>query len=346
MCRRISLYGTQQTSVFGLNVTAFGHIKKVDIIVADGFVLTEFAGVVDTLRLANRVSALPVFEWFYRSVSGGPVASSSEAVVQTDPFEDRPEADYLFVIGNADPDCPALALQKEIDRYTNRQATVFLLAEAASRFIKDSGDKIASHTTHWENTELFHERGSMIETGHAIAAQDGGIVTCAGMGTTYDVTLSMIGQHVSPATKMAVANILLHDKIRDYSTAQPFSGAKGTVTGDRELDHCIKIMQANIEDPLPIGELVKVLNLSNRSLERKFRLHLNTTPNRFYRELRLTKANNLLLNTTMSVRDVGLACGFSNGFSGLYKSFFGITPAVLRKQRRADQNNMQNHDAK
>jgi len=314
-----------------------GHITVVDVVVAEGFVLTELAGVVDTLRLANRVSALPVFEWKYRSANGGPVNSSSFASVQTEAYEDRPDADYLFVIGNADPDCPALALKKVIDRYTNRQATVFLLAEAASRFIKDSGDKIASHTTHWENTELMHERGSMIETGHAIAAQDGGIVTCAGMGTTYDVTLAMIGQHVSPASKMAVANILLHDKIRDFSTSQPFSGAKGTVTGDRELDQCIEIMQANIEDPLPIGELVKVLSLSNRSLERKFRLHLNTTPNRFYRELRLTKANNLLLNTTMSVRDVGLACGFSNGFSGLYKSFYGITPAVLRKQRRSSQ---------
>jgi len=317
-------------------VSDLGHIIRVDIIVADGFVLTELAGVVDTLRIANRVSAQSVFNWTYRAAKGGPIASSSEAFVQAHPFDDRPEADYLFVIGNVDPDCPALALRSVIDLYTSRQASVFLLAEAASRFIKDSGDKIASHTTHWENLDLLRERGSLIESGQAIAAQDGGIVTCAGMGTTYDVTLALIGQHVSQATKVAVANILLHDKIRDFSAMQPFSGAKGAVTGDRELDHCIEIMQANIEDPLPIAELVRVLKLSNRSLERKFRAHLNTTPHRFYRELRLTKANNLLLNTDMSVRDVGLACGFNNGFSGLYKSFYGLTPAVLRKRRRAD----------
>ena len=82
-----------------------GHITTADIVVADGFVLTELAGVVDTLRLANRVSALPVFEWKYRSAGGGPVSSSSEAVVRSEPFEDRPDAEYLFVIGNADPDC-------------------------------------------------------------------------------------------------------------------------------------------------------------------------------------------------------------------------------------------------
>ena len=55
--------------------------------------------------------------------------------------------------------------------------------------------------------------------------------------------------------------------------------------------------------------------------------------------MRLNKANNLLLNTTMSVREIGLACGFQNGFSTLYKSVFGITPFALRKRRRlgADQ---------
>ena len=93
-------------------------------------------------------------------------------------------------------------------------------------------------------------------------------------------------------------------------------------------------MQDNIEEPVPINEIVDELGISTRSLERKFKTFLGTTPNGFYREMRLSKANNLLLNTTMSVREIGLACGFPNGFSSLYKSFFGITPFVLRKRRR------------
>lgn len=42
-----------------------------DIAVADGFVVTEFAGVVDVLRLANRVSGQDVFAWRYLSHRGG-----------------------------------------------------------------------------------------------------------------------------------------------------------------------------------------------------------------------------------------------------------------------------------
>ena len=34
---------------------------KVDLLLTDGFVLTEYAGVVDLLRLANRIALKPFF---------------------------------------------------------------------------------------------------------------------------------------------------------------------------------------------------------------------------------------------------------------------------------------------
>ncbi|WP_372884282.1 GlxA family transcriptional regulator [Shimia sp.] len=305
-----------------------------DILLADDFVLTELAGVVDVLMIANRVSAHPVFEWRYLSVNGGYVKSRTGAYVETRQPPDRPEADYLFALGCSDPDSPALSLGRHVQAYTYRNAQVFLLAEAASRYISEHGDRHNALTTHWENSVLLRERQGVFDAGSALAVQDGPIVTCAGMSSAIDITLALIGRHVSSAIKMTVADIMLHEKIRDFSTQQPFSGLRGTNTGDPELDRCIELMSSNIEEPLPINELVRILGMSNRSLERKFRTLLDTTPNTYYRELRLAKANNLLLNTTMSVQDVGFACGFGSGFSGLYKSFFGITPLAMRKERR------------
>jgi len=171
------------------------------------------------------------------------------------------------------------------------------------------------------------------DTGACLAVEAGQVVACAGMTATLDIILSVIGRHVSAAVVRTVADIFLHERIRDFGTRQPFSGLSSTTTGDGELDQCLDLMQANIEEPLPINEICALIGLSNRSLERKFRSLLNTTPGSYYRELRLSRANNLLLNTSMSVQDIGLACGFPSGFSGLYKSAFGIAPLALRKQR-------------
>lgn len=310
------------------------RLCRFDILVADDFVLTELAGVVDVLMIANRISARPVFEWTYRSLDGGYIRSRTDAFVETKPLPDRPDADYLFVLGNSNPDNPSLSVGNKLSRYRHRDAQVFLLAEAASRYITEYGDKHIAVTTHWENSALQRERRAAFAAGTTLAVQDGSIVTCAGMEATVDITLALIGRHVSAAIRNTVADIMLHERIRDFSTQQPFSGTHGTQTGDQELDACIELMSANIEEPLPINELVRLLGISNRSLERKFRTYLDTTPNTYYRELRLAKANNLLMNTTLSVREIGLACGFGSGFSGLYKTFFGITPLAMRKERR------------
>jgi transcriptional regulator GlxA family with amidase domain len=303
-----------------------------DILVAPGFVLLELASLVDVLRISNRVSATPPFTYTYRSLRGGPIASSSDATVQTETIPNQPDATYLFVIGNSNPDHPDLSLGRVVSNYTYRGAQVFLLAEAASRYIDEQGT--ADLATHWENASFLRERGARFEAKLSIATERGAVVTCAGMGATTDIALVVIGRHISGPTQLTVADVMLHENIRDFSSMQPFSGAKNTATGDKKLDHCIKLMQANIEDPLPIQDLVDSLNISNRSLERKFKAFFGTTPNGFYREMRLAKANNLLLNTSMSVREIGLACGFPIGFSSVYRSLFGVTPFVMRQQKR------------
>ncbi len=265
------------------------------------------------------------------------IVSSSEALVSTDRFTNKPDADYLFVIGNSDPDEPALTMGHEINKYTHRGAKVFLLAEAASRYIKEKGSAARGMSTHWENSAILRERMELLDADNALASGDGPVVTCAGMSATMDVVLSVMRQHMSSAELQTVVNIFLHEKIRDLETRQPFGGSRIATTGDTQLDLAIEIMQTRIEDPVPIGELGASLDVSTRALERKFQKYLGTTPNTYYRQLRLARANNFLLNTTMSVREVGLASGFAGGFSVLYKRFYGITPLEMRR-RRSKQN--------
>lgn len=304
-----------------------------DIIVADGFVLTEVAAVVDALRIANRISLRPVFSWSYRSVHGGPITSSSALMVTTQPVPEKPASHFAVFIGNSNQSHVDLAHAESVRRYSFRGARVVLLAEAAARFIQDTQGADEIHTTHWENRAVLAENMPVSDARSSFAADDGKIITCAGMSATFDMILGLMERHMTSAAVMTVADIFLHDKIRDAQTPQPFDGNRLGSTGDKELDDCILLMQANMEEPLPIGELAVLLNVSNRSLERKFHSVLKTTPNTYYRELRLHRASHLLLNTSLSLAEVAHACGFSSGFSRAYKNLFGVTPTIARKQK-------------
>ena len=308
-------------------------IIRFDLLLVEGFVLTEYAGVVDQLRLANRIMLKPFFHWRSLSAGGGPVACRSDAVVETVPFETYPEADYAVVLGNTNPLEPGLSMGRVIDTYVSRGAKVILLAEAAARYIEERGDD--GLTTHWENRTLLQEQSGLGSGVQALATEKGQIITCAGMGATVDMALTIMMRHIPSTTVEAVADVLLHDRIRDLGTLQPFGGSTSIKTGDRELDACIELMQANIEEPLPIGELVRLVGVSSRSLERRFASYLKARPADYYRALRLNKANNLLLNTSMPVNEIGLACGFPSGFTRHYRAMFGVTPQEARRQRRS-----------
>jgi AraC family carnitine catabolism transcriptional activator len=65
---------------------------------------------------------------------------------------------------------------------------------------------------------------------------------------------------------------------------------------------------------------------SPRQLERRFKAALGMGPMRFYLGLRLERAERLLTYSRLSVRDVGLAAGFSSmaQFSRAYRARFGL----------------------
>ena len=95
-----------------------------------------------------------------------------------------------------------------------------------------------------------------------------------------------------------------------------------------KLSQVIQMMEQNIEEPISPAVLAKDVGMSTRQLERLFRRYLNRSPKRYYMELRLQKARNLLMQTDMSVINVALACGFASPshFSKCYRAHYETTP--------------------
>ena len=66
-----------------------------------------------------------------------------------------------------------------------------------------------------------------------------------------------------------------------------------------------------------------------------FKQHLDTLPSRWYLEQRLQRAQRLLQQTSQSILQIGLGCGFTSGahFSNAYRNCFGRTPRDERSAR-------------
>jgi transcriptional regulator GlxA family with amidase domain len=306
---------------------------KVDIILSDGFVMTELSGVVDVLRLANRVVDKKMFTFRYVSPEAGIVKSSADTWLNASALSNNPDADFAVFLGNSDLNFTSREIEKAVHKYRYTNAKVVLLAEAAAIYISANSDDGFGHTTHWENRLLLEERSGLYDIAPSLAVSTDKIVTCAGLVSTYDIMLQIVAGYLSKAKLLTISSILLLDKVRSFETRQPGAMDALSAGKDSHIDQAIKMMQSNIEEPLKTTELAKVLGQTTRSLERQFLRHLGRSPGRFYRELRLIRAQNFLVNTDMSILEIAAACGFGSNFGKIYKAYYGKTPRETRKER-------------
>ena len=306
---------------------------KVDIILSDGFVMTELSGVVDVLRLANRVVDKKMFTFRYVSPEAGIVKSSADTWLNASALSNNPDADIAVFLGNSDLNFTSREIEKAVHKYRYTNAKVVLLAEAAAIYISANSDDGFGHTTHWENRLLLEERSGLYDIAPSLAVSTDKIVTCAGLVSTYYIMLQIVAGYLSNAKLLTISSILLLDKVRSFETRQPGAMDALSAGKDSHIDQAIKMMQSNIEEPLKTTELAKVLGQTTRSLERQFLRHLGRSPGRFYRELRLIRAQNFLVNTDMSILEIAAACGFGSNFGKIYKAYYGKTPRETRKER-------------
>jgi transcriptional regulator GlxA family with amidase domain len=310
-------------------------IQHVDIVLSDGFVMTELSGVVDVLRLSNRVVGEQLFTFRYVSPEEGVVKSSADTWLNAVGLPKSPDADIAVFLGNSDLNFTSREIEQSVHKYRFSGAVVILLAEAAAIYISANSEDGFAHTTHWENRLLLEEKSGIFDIAPSLAVWNDKVVTCAGLVSTYDVMLQIVAAFVSKAKLLTISSILLMDRVRSFETRQPGAMDALSAGKDSHIDHAVKLMQSNIEEPLKTTELAAALGQTTRSLERQFLRHLGRSPGRFYRELRLIRAQNFLVNTDMSILEIAAACGFGSNFGKIYKAYYGKTPRETRKERLA-----------
>jgi transcriptional regulator GlxA family with amidase domain len=183
-------------------------------------------------------------------------------------------------------------------------------------------------TIHWENHDAFLEEFEEVTLTKSIFVIDGNRMTTAGGTASIDLMLSLIADEHGEKLANAVADQQIYSTIRTDQDTQRLSVPTRIGVRHPKLSQVIQMMEGNIEEPISPSILAREVGMSTRQLERLFRRYLSRSPKRYYMELRLQKARNLLMQTDMTVINVALACGFASPshFSKCYRAHYQTTP--------------------
>ena len=318
----------------------FGNIEgdktqTIGFLLVPNFSMIAFTAAIEPLRTANRLANKKLYDWTIIGTDNASILASNE-------LEILPE---LNIYESLDIDTLVICAGLDANHYLNKKLLGRLRTLArkpimlgsvctGSILLAEAGllnDKRC--TIHWENIEGFAETYPHLNITATLFEVDQNRFTCSGGTAPLDMMIHSMELDHGKAFSLNVADRLLHNFVREPHEAQRMNIGYRTGIHNPKLLAAIGYMEVYLENPLSLSNLAKSVNISLRQLERLFKLKLGTTPARYYLDLRLERARQLLKQTSMSVLQVAVSTGFTSAshFTQSYKKFFGHPPSQERK---------------
>ena len=311
------------------------QLREIVFVLVPDYSFIAFSSAVEPLRMANRMRGEQLYRWRIASVGGAPVASSNGLFVQIDgDFGSTENADLVIV-------CAGEQVQRHVDKtciaWLRRLARhgIPLGAICTGSYLLARADLLGGYrcTIHWENLASLREEYPDIIVTSELFEIDRDRYTCSGGIAPLDMMLNVIQAEHGSQLAVAVSEEFICERIRGGNDRQRIPLKHRLGTSQPKLVEAVSLMEANLEEPMSLDELSRHVGLSRRQLERLFQKHVRCVPTRYYLNLRLARARQLLLQTARPIVDIAFACGFVSAphFSKCYRDHFGVPP---REERR------------
>ncbi|MFT7594437.1 MAG: transcriptional regulator GlxA family with amidase domain [Paracoccaceae bacterium] len=319
----------EQRQVVDVDTTQ-SHPRRFVFVLLDNFSMLCFSSALESLRIANRMAGKTLYTWWLVGEGGDHVACSAGTGFKLDDdLSDLLRDDTIMICGGIDVQVSTTKrLLGWVRRESRKGLKIAGLCTAAYSMARAGLLNGKKATIHWENSDSFAEEFEDVELTKSVFVIDGNRMTTAGGTSSIDLMLKLIADEHGEDLANAVADQLIYSSIRTDQDTQRLSVPTRIGVRHPKLSQVIQMMEINIEEPISPSILAKDVGMSTRQLERLFRRYLNRSPKRYYMELRLQKARNLLMQTDMSVINVALACGFASPshFSKCYRAHYDTTP--------------------
>jgi AraC family carnitine catabolism transcriptional activator len=304
-------------------------------IVVPRFNITTLITMIETLRIANYLAPSSTFSWEVASFDGSKITASNGMTATIKTANDNlRSAEFVFILGSWGT-----------EHYHNQKLTAWLRkrARAGERICGvELGSYIVaraglldgkSATIHWSWLNGFKENFDRVEVEESLFTLDSKVMTCSGGLAGVDLMLRLIEEINGSSFSGEIADQMLHHPIRSAASPQRSTMGRSTETMRPLLREAMTLIENNIEEPLTVPQIAKVLGVSQRQLERQFKKNVGCTVVQFGLLKRLQNARLLLISTDMSIRQIATASGFNtmSHFAFSFGKFFGRRPSDYRE---------------
>ena len=282
-------------------------------IVVPRFNITTLITMIETLRIANYLAPSSTFSWEVASFDGSKIIASNGMTATIKTANDNlRSAEFVFILGSWGT-----------EHYHNQKLTAWLRkrARAGERICGvELGSYIVaraglldgkSATIHWSWLNGFKENFDRVEVEESLFTLDSKVMTCSGGLAGVDLMLRLIEEINGSSFSGEIADQMLHHPIRSAASPQRSTMGRSTETMRPLLREAMTLIENNIEEPLTVPQIAKVLGVSQRQLERQFKKNVGCTVVQFGLLKRLQNARLLLISTDMSIRQIATASGFN-----------------------------------
>lgn len=330
------------------------HIR---IWVYDGILASGVAGSIDVFTAANAVWAerqgggrakTPLLQWRIESLDGKPVQTASGQIIGVDgPINAKTAADAVVVpgpfIANIERFFERLDLVRPLFAALRRQhergallasycTGSFILAEAG---LLDGG--VA--TTHWAKAKVFAKRYPEVDLRISEILTEQNRIICSGAVTTsLNLALRLVEKLAGAEVAAATGKMMLIDTNR-VSQSSYASLPDAPQHSDALVARAERWMEKSLQQGFSLGELARHLAVSERTLNRRFKLATGAAPLHYLQSLRVDVAKRLLETRGLNVDAVSARVGYNDlsTFRRLFKRETGLSPRDYQRRfsRRA-----------
>jgi transcriptional regulator GlxA family with amidase domain len=187
-------------------------------------------------------------------------------------------------------------------------------------------------TTHWRAArELAELHPKVIVDPNVLFVDTGQILTSAGAAAGIDLCLHMIRCDYGAAAAAGAARLAVVPLERDGGQAQYIAHEPAATS--TTLEPVLQWMDTHLQRRLTLAAIAAQAHTSTRTLTRRFREQLDTTPLEWVLRARVRRAQALLESTDRTIEEIATHAGFESAATLRlhFRRLVGVSPTQYRR---------------